>query len=494
MKLTIGTGIVDSFRRMNYKPWYALAEYIDNSLQSFRSNREKLPTEKCTIHIEYNLNADELVIEDNSYGMDLATLEKALKTGLPPNDRTGLSEYGMGLKTSSFWFADRLTITTKQLDSEDEIEVSYDTAMIRDGAECSPKITQKQQNLHYTIIKLTKLHRKIQTQTPRKIKQYLSSMYRLPIRDNELEIKYNDELLSYDSNLDWMKDASGNPYYLEFEPFRVNGKEVRGWMGALASGGRPQGGFAMVRRGRLLMGQPLAWRPGEIFGQDGGTNNTLNQRLIGEIHLDEFTATHTKDGILWDAAGDVDEEVEVGQKLNDLIAHWKPIINGARQNHGSQEGNIHGAMQKLSEALQDPKFKEKFILVPTPTPALTQSFSEPAIDVMEKTAPDYTYTISDFTCKIWTSDETTQAGQYVTKMNNIEQKELNVYINTAHPFCHMLESEDHWYIYTYMCTLDALSEYKCELGNTQSTPENIVYVKDHLMREVQLIKVEIQSR
>ena len=130
-------------------------------------------------------------------------------------------------------------------------------------------------------------------------------MYRLPIRDKELEIKYNDESLSYDSNLDFMKDASGKPYFLKFEPFEVNGKVVRGWIGALASGGRPKGGFALVRRGRLLMGQPLAWRPGEIFGQDGGTNNILNQKLIGEIHLDEFTATHTKDGILWDYAGHI---------------------------------------------------------------------------------------------------------------------------------------------------------------------------------------------
>ena len=35
-------GVLGVFSRLNYKPWYAIAEFVDNSTQSYYSNKKEL--------------------------------------------------------------------------------------------------------------------------------------------------------------------------------------------------------------------------------------------------------------------------------------------------------------------------------------------------------------------------------------------------------------------------------------------------------------------
>ena len=51
----------------------------------------------------------------------------------------------------------------------------------------------------------------------------------------------------------------------------------------------------------------------------------VNQRLIGEIHLDDFIVSHTKDDILW--LGNQEEAVEEG-----LLKMLAAIIKKQRRN------------------------------------------------------------------------------------------------------------------------------------------------------------------
>jgi hypothetical protein len=39
-------GVIGVFSRLNYKPWYAIAEFVDNSTQSFYSHQEELAANK----------------------------------------------------------------------------------------------------------------------------------------------------------------------------------------------------------------------------------------------------------------------------------------------------------------------------------------------------------------------------------------------------------------------------------------------------------------
>ena len=41
-------GVIGVFSRLNYKPWYAIAEFVDNSTQSFYSHQDYLEKQGIT--------------------------------------------------------------------------------------------------------------------------------------------------------------------------------------------------------------------------------------------------------------------------------------------------------------------------------------------------------------------------------------------------------------------------------------------------------------
>ena len=75
-------GILGVFSRLSYKALYAIAEFVDNSTQSFFSNEEKLKKEKIGqvhIQIKYLPNENELIITDDAYGMEIEGFKRAVK-------------------------------------------------------------------------------------------------------------------------------------------------------------------------------------------------------------------------------------------------------------------------------------------------------------------------------------------------------------------------------------------------------------------------------
>lgn len=78
---------------------------------------------------------------------------------------------------------------------------------------------------------------------------------------------------------------------------------MTGWFGVLLKGSRKFGGFSLFQHGRQIKGYPDAWKPRSVFGgvDDEGSNTLVSQRLIGEIVLDGFEVSHTKDDIVWQA-------------------------------------------------------------------------------------------------------------------------------------------------------------------------------------------------
>ena len=73
------SGVYATYRRLSYQPWTAIAEFVDNSTQSFYDHKEELMQAKyfkgLIIDIEYKedrINGDSLTILDNAYGMGIA--------------------------------------------------------------------------------------------------------------------------------------------------------------------------------------------------------------------------------------------------------------------------------------------------------------------------------------------------------------------------------------------------------------------------------------
>ena len=312
-------------RHLNYKAWFAIAEFIDNALQSYLANREALeaihgPEFRLEVDVRIDTNEPGLiVVSDNAAGISTADFPRAFRAAQVPTDRTGLSEFGMGMKSAACWFAEKWSVRTKAVGEAFERTIHFDIRHIVDNKIESLNTEARDLNnpsAHYTVVTLRGLHHVPQGRTLGKIKDHLASIYRVFLRDGRMTLKFNNEPLTYvtadilnapkysssgvpalgaDATLiEWRKDIA-----LDFG----KGQRVTGFAALREKGSTPFAGFALFRRDRLIEGShDEAYRPSFIFKQ---TNSYAYQRLFGELHVEGFEVSHTKDGFRWEEYEDV---------------------------------------------------------------------------------------------------------------------------------------------------------------------------------------------
>ena len=360
----VGHGSIRNYKRLSYTPWHALAEFIDNSTQAYLDNEELLESvfepegTHLTVDISYDSEKKEMRISDNSFGMNEKVLERAMNVGEPPPNPTGRSRYGMGLKTAACWLGDKWVIRTTQLGDSTEHTITVDVEAVASGnTELPTKSKAVSADSHYTIIDISKMHVTFLGRRAGKTKDFLASMYRNDLRDRSLELIWQGETLRWDTQRKQFLTDNKNRTYRKDVNVNVlldNGDfgEVSGWVGLLAGGSRAEAGFSIFHSGRMIRGYPDSWRPQEIFGQEQGSNNLTNQRVVGEFDLDQFPVTHTKDDILWS-----DEEAERAERaIRKEIADYLILAEKIRfrQKTGPQAGSI----KKVSKSLKK-DFDEK---------------------------------------------------------------------------------------------------------------------------------------
>jgi hypothetical protein len=489
VEIVIGPEIVKTWARLDYTVWYAIAEMVDNSLQAYFNNKKELDAvfdkeeDSLKVDITYDSNSGLLRVLDNSIGMNAAELTNALRVGIPPEYSGGLSEFGMGLKTSGVWLADEWKVRTKKLGEETELEISFSVDKIAKGNTKLPMVERKKdKSEHYTLIEFKSLRKKIHSNTLTKTKAYLSSIYRLQVRDSVLKLHWGDEPLIYDESLNILtaSDTQQTPYKKTFD-FKVNGKRAYGWCAVLKSGGRPKAGFAVFRRGRIIYGQPAAWRPSSLYGQETGSNDVVNQRLVGEIHLDDFVPSHTKNAILWQD----DEEDLLNDKLFEQFADYRlKAKEGVRgQGQGPSDQSIDIAIDQLVETLTSKEFLDKVKFTDIPSKEVISAANAPIIENVQGVEPTTVIELDgNIKAKIYLRNEFSPNDPYFVK-ENPDPNTLIVILNLAHPFIksNLVDSES-LRTYMLMCCYDAIAEWKCEFLTHVIEPSTVKQVKDNYMR------------
>ncbi len=304
-----GVNVLAILQHVSYAPWYALAEYVDNALQSFLSERERL-AEVGTDVLQVNIDLDasdrpRLTVRDNAAGIAEADYPRAFRPAEVPTDRTGLSEFGMGMKSASCWFAPQWTVRTSALDETTEKTVVFNIdQIVRDSIEeLDVSAEPAPADRHFTEIALLDLHRVPRGRTVGKIKEHLADIYREYTRSGDLSLRFNGELLTYEE-----PDVLVAPFYKAQDEEPVTWRKpididlgddlyARGFAALRETGSTSKAGFALFRRKRVIQGSgDEGYRPPFIFGQ---SNSYTFQRLFGELHLEGFGVSHTKDGFQW---------------------------------------------------------------------------------------------------------------------------------------------------------------------------------------------------
>lgn len=341
VQLKLGPEVLRSYKRMSYTPWHALAEFVDNSTQSYFNHRDALDSaytaegkDGLTVSIVYERQGEGLIrISDNAMGMTLSELERALRLGIPPENAEGRSRYGLGLKMAACWFGNSWSIRTSKLGEALEHRVTVDVEEVASGSPDLPYETSEvAESDHYTIVEIGGLNRKPHGRSVGKIKDFLRSMYRVDIREAWMRLQWQGEDLTWTPDTAYVQARDGSYYRRDFE-FEINGKRVKGWAGVLEKGSRAKAGFSILHNNRVVKGWPNSWRPQAIFGQVQGTNDLVNQRLTGEVHLDDFEVSTTKDDILWSG----EEEQDVEEQLKKECADYREI---AAQRRKRDDGRV----------------------------------------------------------------------------------------------------------------------------------------------------------
>ena len=163
LELTIGLDAISSYKRLAYTAWHAIAEFIDNSTQSYFDHREELDSafaaqgDSLRVEVTYDAKGTGILrIEDNAMGMSYDDLQHALHVALPPRNTLGRSKYGMGLKTAACWLGNIWTVRTKMLGEDVEHTILVDVEKIASGENQLPysSVVGLSLESHYTIIEV----------------------------------------------------------------------------------------------------------------------------------------------------------------------------------------------------------------------------------------------------------------------------------------------------------------------------------------------------
>lgn len=306
-----GVGILALFPHMNYRPWFALAEFVDNALASYEENRDRLlqvngPSYRFRVVVEIDSTDDGSIrVWDNAGGIGTRDYDRAFVTAEPPPHATGLSEFGIGMKSAACWFARRWRVRTRALEEDIERVVDFDVPrIVRNNidqldADVQPAVGSGS----FTEIKLWDLYKPPQTKTISKMREHLASIYRQFIDSGEMRLEFNGEPLDYErprvlTAPRWdQEDGPRIAWRKPLDFYLPSGEHVTGFGALRETGSTRYAGFALFRHRRLVVGSSdEAYRPIEVFG---GTNSYRYQRLFGELHLDAFDISHTKDGFIW---------------------------------------------------------------------------------------------------------------------------------------------------------------------------------------------------
>lgn len=487
LQFGIGLDAITSYRRLAYTAWHALAEFVDNSTQAYFDNRDELDAayaeegESLWVRIVYDAQSELLRISDNSIGMSYSDLEHAMHVASPPANTSGRCKYGMGLKTAACWIGSLWSVKTKRLGETTEYVLTLDVDQIAAGAAEIPcQVTDGlDPSDHYTIIEVRRHNRKFHGRTLGKIKEFLRSMYRQDFRCGLLTLEWQGVPLEW-LDLPLMRQRDGQEYRKDFA-FEVDGRRVQGWVGILEHGTRANAGFSIIHCGRVVRGWPDSWRPSTIYGQLQGSNDLINQRLIGEVHLDDFDVSHTKDDILW--LGDQEDQVEAG--LLEQCRDYRDIAKTPRRGHPPEGGptdiETRAAVEELTRELESPEAVDTVGLDEVPPQEVIDRVVQDLVATVTDQPATFSVSIGELVVRGFLASDLSPNDPYIV-LEAAHPSEVLVIINTQHPHWMQIRGSEGVLNYLRHCTYDGIAEWKARRKAGRIDPSTIKLLKDQLLR------------
>lgn len=390
--------VLGLLQNMNYTPWFAIGEFVDNSITSFVKQIRNFPRDERFLSLDVDIRWDDalniMVISDNAAGITDTDdgWKRALELGARNPDPSVLGVYGYGMKAAAFWWAPKISINSKVAGETVARAVTMDIEEIQSqNIEFLPlrEIPDPDESRHGTNVALHGLNSG--RSYPRgatlgKVRSYLASMYRSYLRGDSgfrhpltgqpfLKITVqNQELFAPQPELleepFWPKSLQpsdpGEVIYwrkdVSFEvPNHRKGSQpgevfrVQGWAGVLKTMSADSGLYLSYHgKGLVGVGQGAGqaaqdtYKPVKIFGP---ANGWRSRRLIAELDVSEFNKLNTSDGIKFSDQEREIFESELEKELHRTLVY--EMANNYRPNSksdysDSQLGHLQSAVNNAA--------------------------------------------------------------------------------------------------------------------------------------------------
>ena len=464
-----GVTILSVLKHLNYKSYYALAEFVDNAIDSYLKNEDDLKKiegdqYKLRVDIEFDTNNKRITIKDNAAGIHSRDYQRAFRTAELPPDNSRLSEFGMGMKSAACWFSNKWQVKTKALSEEVERKVTFDISKIVEDNLQELEIDIKAGNLnsHYTLITLFGIEEKMPVRRGLgKVKRHLASIYRDFFRRNILDLYINGEKLTYSSpkvlntpyyetpdgeNIEWKQEVN-----FDFGSDHEGGKlRATGFVAIMETLSVRDSGFALFRRGRVIEGSAdtdEGFRPPTLSGSLGSHRY---KRLFGELHLEGFKVSHTKDGFQWDDNMEaflemLKEELEGPNSIPILKQADKYRVRESSKNYQKVSKKV---VDNTTNKIQDNLYDDIKNAVEKSSPNWIE---EPVlVDVPKSYHKKFPLVISNLDYMVHielsydeTIDELIQVGDHLVPEKESNFKNIGVRLSLTHPFMVEFAGDDH---------------------------------------------------
>jgi len=440
-------------KHIEYQTWFALAEFIDNAIDSYLKNEKAIKdiegeNFKLEVKVEINEPENRITIRDNAGGISKVDYPRAFRAAEVPPDNSGLSEFGMGMKSAACWFADNWCVTTTALGEDNVKKVVFDMQRIFEDKleELDVETKPCDKKHHYTIVELFNVNRIPKRKGVGKVKDHLRSIYREFIRRGVLKLTLNGEELTFNDpkilNVPKHDDPNSKPILWRKEiNFDIEeGLSVHGFVAIREKASTAEAGFALFRRGRVIEGSfDEGFRPDFIFG---APNSYRYQRVFGELHLDGFSVNFTKKGIQWD------ENLDIFLRLlkDDISSKDFPLLQQAEQYRvRATVVEYKAAVKALDETVND--FEKKAPQAVADVVNSVSKVAEPEQEELTKTEQtlhrefDLRFNKTDWKVSIELSydpslTELIEVGDSFIKekINNSSVRQIGIRLSLTHPF------------------------------------------------------------
>ena len=325
-----GVGIFRYFEHLELKSWYLIAEYIDNAISSYQQNKNTLNKLHKGYQLRVRIYRDPdnktISVKDNAAGILDKDLNRAFRIGERPEDTTGLNEFGVGMKLTSFHFTKKWSVRTKALGEYQEKTIILDVDDLESRDDTTIEVIRQpaSKNDHYTEIMLEEFYPKNwpQHKTVGKIESFLSSIFRKWIESGDLELifqtgEYEKNITpTFPSilNMKFVKDSESKEkewkrkidfsHTINTSKYPLT-KRIEGWVGLLAIGETSvkNAGFDLIRRNRVIRGDINSWFPSNDDSDDfvifRSGNSEEKTRIFGELNFTSFAIDNNKTEIDW---------------------------------------------------------------------------------------------------------------------------------------------------------------------------------------------------